>query len=86
MGIRVLSLLLTLMVSAVLAAPALAKRSDNGEGLLGETNDKIVTTFSLVVMIFFILVVIVGSAIQNRLEKRHERQEEEASLRQRIGA
>ena len=46
--------------------------ADNGEGLLGETDDRIITFFSLGVVLFFTLVVITGSAIQSKLDKRKE--------------
>jgi hypothetical protein len=75
-------LLTTLLSSLVLAAPAFA--GDNGEGLLGEADDKLVTFFSLGVLCFFVLVVIVGSAIQGRLEKRKE-ERKAADLRRRVG-
>ena len=68
-----------------LAAPALAAGGhDNGEGLLGETNDRIITFFSLGVVLFFFIVVCLGSFIQNRLEKRKEARKA-SDLRQRIG-
>ena len=51
-----------------LAAPALA--ADDGEGLIGETDDKIITFFSLGVLLFFTIVVILGSVIQSSLDKR----------------
>jgi hypothetical protein len=52
-----------------LAAPALA--GDDGEGLAGETNDKIITFFALGVLLFFTFVVIIGTIIQDRLNKRY---------------
>ncbi len=67
---------------AVLAAPALA--GDNGEGLLGETDDKIITGVSLGVLVFFTLVIVLGTLIQTALEKRKEARKA-ASLRQRTG-
>jgi hypothetical protein len=57
---------------------------DNGEGLVGETNDKIVTFFSLGLVAFLTLLVIVASAIQARLERRKE-QRKAAELRRRVG-
>jgi hypothetical protein len=66
----------------VLAAPAFA--GDNGEGLLGETDDRIVTFFSLGVVLFFIVFVIVMSAIQGRLEKRKD-ERKAVELRKRVG-
>ena len=74
--------LATLVLWLSLAAPALA--GDNGEGLYGETDDKIITFFSLGLVVFFALVVILGSVIQAQLEKRkHER--EALELRRRVG-
>jgi hypothetical protein len=74
--------LATLVLWLSSAAPALA--GDNGEGLYGETDDKVITFFSLGLITFFILVVVLGSLIQARLEKRkHER--EALELRRRVG-
>jgi hypothetical protein len=64
------------------AGPALA--SDNGEGLAGETDDRVITFFSLGVIVFFVLVVILGSAIQGRLERRKE-ERKATELRRRVG-
>ena len=58
--------------------------ADNGEGLLGETDDRIITFFSLGVVVFFTLVVITGSAIQGKLEKRKEAKKA-AELRRQVG-
>jgi hypothetical protein len=73
---------LTLATWLVLSAPALA--SDNGEGIVGETDDRIITFYALGVVVFFVLVVITGSAIQSRLEKRKD-QRKAAELRRRVG-
>ena len=70
--------------SLVLAAPAMAADNDNGEGLLGELNDRIITFFSLGVVVFFLLVVALGSYLQGRLEKRKDARKA-SELRQRIG-
>jgi hypothetical protein len=72
----------TLGLTITLAQPALA--GDNGEGLAGETTDKLVTFFSLGVVVFFALVVITGSAIQAYLERRKEAQKA-LDLRRRVG-
>ena len=74
-----LSLLVTLLLTA-----GTAFASDNGEGLAGETNDKIITFFSLGVVVFFTVLVIVASAIQGRLEKRKE-ERKATELRKRVG-
>jgi hypothetical protein len=74
--------LLTLIFTLALTAPAMA--GDNGEGLVGETDDRIITFFSLGVVLFFFFVVCFGSWVQGRLEKRKE-DRKAAELRQRIG-
>jgi nitrogen fixation/metabolism regulation signal transduction histidine kinase len=79
---RPLAALIATVVSLALAAPAFA--GENGEGLVGETNDKIITFFSLGLVVFFTLVVILGSAIQAALEKRKQARKA-AELRQRVG-
>ena len=61
---------MTLGLTLALAAPAMASHA--GEGWAGELNDKVITFFSLGVMIFFVVVIVVFSAIQGRLERRKE--------------
>lgn len=73
---------LTLTSFLLLAGPAFA--GDNGEGLLGETDDKLVTFFSLGVMLFFVAVVVIGTIIQSRLERRKD-EAKAARLKQRTG-
>ena len=46
--------------------------SHAGEGWAGELNDKVITFFSLGVMLFFVLVVVVFSWIQGRLERKKD--------------
>jgi hypothetical protein len=58
--------------------------SDNGEGLVGETDDRIITFFSLGVVAFFAILVAVLSALQARLDRRKE-QRKAAELRKRVG-
>ena len=75
-----------LAVAAVLVllfAPA-AFGADNGEGLAGETTDKMVTFFSLGVTLFFVVFVFVMSALQALLDKRKEAKKA-ASLARRSG-
>jgi hypothetical protein len=72
----------TVVMTLALAAPALA--GDNGEGIVGETDDKIITFFSLGVVAFFIVLVTVASFIQQALEKRKE-ERKAAELRRRVG-
>ena len=81
--VRVATFLFALTVTLlVVAAPAFA--GDNGEGLAGETNDKVVTFFSLGVILFFTLFVGILSVLQARKEKRKE-ERQAAQMRQRIG-
>ena len=68
----------------VLLPAAAAWGHDNGEGLIGETDDKIVTFFSLGVVVFFALVVVIGAALQSYLERRKEAQKA-LDLRRRVG-
>jgi hypothetical protein len=76
---------LSIVSLLLLAGPALAAEgNDNGEGLVGETDDKIITFFSLGVVVFFTAVVIIGSLIQNTLEKRKNARKA-AQLRSRTG-
>jgi hypothetical protein len=58
--------------------------SDNGEGLVGETDDRIITFFSLGVVAFFAIFVVLMSALQGRLERRKDARKA-AELRKRVG-
>jgi hypothetical protein len=79
---RLLAPLAVAITLLVLAAPGFA--ADNGEGLVGETDDRIVTFFSLGVIVFFTLFVILMSALQGRLEKRKD-ERKAVELRKRVG-
>jgi hypothetical protein len=72
------------ILAAWLIPAATAFAGDNGEGLYGETDDKIVTFFSLGVVIFFAVFVILASALQAALDRRKE-QRKAVELRRRIG-
>ena len=63
------------VVALLLSAPvALAAAGhDQGEGLWGETNDKVVTNAGFILIAVFPLIALVGSLIQWRLDKRKER-------------
>jgi hypothetical protein len=67
----VLSLLATLALTLVLAAPAMAEKG--GEGLYGKTDDKVITNFGFGLMIFFTVLVVGLSIGQHLLEKRKQR-------------
>jgi nitrogen fixation/metabolism regulation signal transduction histidine kinase len=73
-----------LVLAAWLIPAATAFAAENGEGLYGETDDKIVTFFSLGVVIFFTVFVILASWLQSVLDRR--KQERKAvELRKRVG-
>ena len=74
--------LAAVVLTFLLTAPAFA--ADNGEGIAGETDDKVVTFVCLGVICFFTAFVIVMSAIQGLLEKRKD-QRKAAELRKRVG-
>jgi nitrogen fixation/metabolism regulation signal transduction histidine kinase len=78
---RTLTAASVVLAQLALAAPALAK---NGEGLAGESNDKVITFFCLGLVMFFLLVVVVGTIVQTRLERRADAKKA-ARMRQRVG-
>jgi hypothetical protein len=79
---RRLTPLVFLAVWLIPAATAFA--GDNGEGLYGETDDKIITFFCLGVVIFFALFVTLASWLQGALDRRKE-QRKAVELRRRVG-
>jgi hypothetical protein len=82
MRLRVLAIsLATVLVSLLLAASALA---ENGEGLYGETDDRVVTAFGLGLVLLFTFMVIVFSWLQGRGDKRKD-EKKAAQARQRAG-
>jgi len=67
------TMLLTAVLLAVTAPVALAVQThDGGEGLWGETNDKVITNAGFVLIAFFPLFIFVMSLIQWRLDKRKD--------------
>jgi hypothetical protein len=69
------TLILTLTTLLVAAAPVLAH--DGGEGLYGETNDRVVTNAGFILIIFFPLFM---SMLQWQLEKRKYRRKAAAKV------
>ena len=59
-----------LSVTLLALAPNALARADAGEGLYGETNDKVITNAMFVVIAFFPTLILVLSLIQWRLDKR----------------
>ena len=71
----------TLLMLALLAPVALAAGNDGGEGLYGETNDKVVTNAGFLLIAFFPLFIFVMSILQWRLDKRKDRRKAAAKAR-----
>ena len=66
--------LLTLTLLALTAPVALAAEGhDGGEGLWGETNDKVITNAGFILIAFFPLFIFTMSMIQGTLDKRKDR-------------
>jgi hypothetical protein len=74
--------LVTVTSWLLLAAPAFA--GDNGEGLLGETDDRIVTFTCLGIVVGFAVLVTLLTVPQNALEKRKD-ERKAVELRKRVG-
>jgi len=65
--------LLTVCLLALTAPAALAAGHDGGEGLYGETDDKVITNAGFFLIAFFPLFILTMSLIQGGLEKRKDR-------------
>lgn len=70
---RTFAALLSFLALSLLLAPAAL--ADNGVGLAGPTTDKTVTFFCFGVIAFFVVLVVVLSLIQGRLQKRKEQRQ-----------
>ena len=66
----------------LLAAPAFA--GDNGEGLVGETDDRIVTFFCLGLVVAFSVLVTLLTFLQQALDRRKD-ERKATELRKRVG-
>ena len=66
--------LLSLALLAAIAPVALASEGhDGGEGLWGETDDKVITNAGFLLIAFFPLFIFAMSMLQGHLEKRKDR-------------
>jgi hypothetical protein len=74
--------LVTVTSWLLLAAPAFA--GDNGEGLVGETDDRIITFFCLGLIVAWPVLITVLTLIQQSLDKRKE-ERKAVELRKRVG-
>ena len=76
------TLVLTGTLFALTAATAMASSgSDGGEGLWGETDDKVITNAGFFLIAFFPLFIFVMSIIQGSLDKRKDRRKAAAKAR-----
>jgi hypothetical protein len=73
------TLFLTLALVALNAQVALAH--DGGQGLYGETDDKVVTLAGFILIAFFPVLIFVLSMVQGGLEKRKDRRKAAAKAR-----
>ena len=74
--------LLTLTLFALTAPVALAAEGhDGGEGLWGETDDKVITNAGFFLIAFFPLFVFLMSLLQSTLDKRKDRRKAAAKAR-----
>jgi hypothetical protein len=64
------SLAYSALLLLVLAPAALAE--NDGRGLYGATNDKVVTTAGFILIVFFPTFVLLASLLQRHLEKRKD--------------
>jgi hypothetical protein len=72
----------SLLALALLAATAPAAFAhDGGEGLWGETNDKVITNAGFILIAFFPLFILFASLLQWRLDKRKEARKKAAKAR-----
>ena len=67
-----LTSIVTLALGALLTLAPAAMAAD-GVGLYGRTDDKVITFFAFGVMAFFVVLVVVLSLIQIRLDRNKER-------------
>ncbi len=77
---RLIALTTTTLVSLLMLAPA-ALAHDGGEGLYGQSNDKVTTAAGFILILFFPTFIFVASMIQGRLEKRKDAHKAAAKAR-----
>jgi preprotein translocase subunit SecG len=71
-----------LMLIALFAPAALARAGhDGGQGTYGVADDKVVTKAGFIVIIFFPLVILLLSLLQNALDKRKARRKKHLPAR-----
>ena len=81
--VRVLHIFALTLVALALSAPVVlaAEGHDGGEGLYGETSDKVVTNAGFMIIAFFPLLIFLLSLLQWRLDKRKDARKKAAKAR-----
>jgi hypothetical protein len=77
----VLRIALLTVVSFLLMAPAALAAHDGGEGLWGETNDKVVTYASFILIVAIPILILILTLIQMSLDRRKDRRMAAAKAR-----
>ena len=77
---RLVATSLSFLLLLALVAPA-ALAHDGGQGTYGEANDKVVTNAGFLVIIFFPLIILLLSLLQNALDKRKARRKKHLPAR-----
>jgi hypothetical protein len=78
---RIMTALLVLSITMLTIAPAAFAREDGGQGLYGESNDKVITNAMFGVIAFFPTVIVILTLIQWRLDKRKHAKMDSAKRR-----
>ena len=79
---RTIQFTTTLILGFALLAPfALAGPHDGGEGIYGETNDKIVTNYGFYLIMFFPIFILLMSIGQYLLDRRKDERKKAAKAR-----
>jgi hypothetical protein len=68
-------------LSFALLAPVALAVEDHGEGLYGETDDKVVTNAGFILIVAFPLLILFLSLLQWKLDKRKDARKKAAKLR-----
>jgi hypothetical protein len=77
---RLVAITTSTVIGLLLLAPA-ALAHDGGEGLWGQTNDKVTTAAGFILILFFPTFIFVASMIQGRLQKRKDAHKDAAKAR-----
>jgi hypothetical protein len=77
---RLVAITTSTAIALLVLAPA-ALAHDGGEGLYGQTNDKVTTAAGFILILFFPTFIFVASMIQGRLEKRKDAHKAAAKAR-----